>query len=92
MCGPMNTTSITSARYTLFLVDDYNGKMWLYLLKFKYEVFNEFQKFKALLEKKLGCHITTLKFDNGSEFCSKEFNNFCTKDGIKRQFTAPYTP
>jgi hypothetical protein len=58
--------------------------MWVYFLKLKSNVLNEFQKFKALVEKELGCHITTLRSNNEGEFFSKEFNNFCAKHEIKR--------
>jgi len=84
ICGPMNITSIIGARYFVLFVDDYSRKMWVYFLKLKYKVFNEFQKFKTLVEKESGCHITSLRFDNGGELCSKELNNFCAKYGIKR--------
>lgn len=30
--------------------------------------------------------------DNGGEFYSKEFMDFCAKHNIKRQFATPYTP
>ena len=33
-----------------------------------------------------------LRTDNGGEFCSKEFEEFCKKCGIARQKTTPYTP
>ena len=33
-----------------------------------------------------------LSTDNGGEFCSKEFEEFCKKCGIARQKTTPYTP
>jgi hypothetical protein len=92
VCGPMNTTSITGAKYFLLFVDDFSRKMWVYFFKLKYDVFKEFQNFKALVENESGCHITSLRSNNGGEFCSKEFNNFCAKHGIKRQYTTPYTP
>eukprot|EP00253_Pinus_taeda_P026369 PITA_26369 len=40
------------------------------------------------LEKK----IKVLRTDNGGEFYSKEFEEFCKKCGIARQKTTPYTP
>ena len=92
LCGPMNTASIISAKYFLMFVDDFSRKMWVYFLKLKFDVFEEFEKFKALVEKELGCQITSLRSDNGGEFCSKEFNNFCAKYGIQRQYTTSYTP
>ena len=39
LCGPMNTTSIISAKYFLLFVDDFSRKMWVYFLKLKYDVF-----------------------------------------------------
>ena len=32
-----------------------------------------------------------LRTDNGGEFCSKEFEEFCKKCGISWQKTTPYT-
>ena len=57
----------------------------MHFLKLKFDVFNEFQKFKALVEKESGCHITSFRSDNGGKFYSKEFNKFCAKHGIKKQ-------
>ena len=34
--------------------------------------------------------IKVLRTDNGGEFCSKEFEEFCKKCGIARQKTTPY--
>ena len=36
--------------------------------------------------------IKVLRTDNGGEFCSKEFEEFCKKCGIAWQKTTPYTP
>jgi len=38
-------------------------------------------------EKKIKC----LRTDNGGEYTSDEFDNFCQHEGIKRQFTTAYT-
>ena len=35
---------------------------------------------------------TTLVSDNGSNFCSEEFEDFLTKNGIHNRKTAPYHP
>jgi len=36
--------------------------------------------------------IKTLRTDNGIEYESNEFHDFCKEVGIKRETTTPYTP
>ena len=52
--------------------------MAVYLLKLKTDVFNEFKKFKALVEHQSEKRIIVLGSDNGGEFFSKDFIEFCT--------------
>eukprot|EP00253_Pinus_taeda_P023865 PITA_23865 len=58
----------------------------------KDEVFKWFRSFKAFVEDQTGKKIKTLRTDNGTEYESKEFNDFCREAGIKRETTVPYTP
>jgi transposase InsO family protein len=67
-------------------------KPWLYLLKFKDEVFNKFKEFKALIENLSERKIKIPRSDNGGEYTSKEFVNFCKDVGIKRELITPYNP
>ena len=36
--------------------------------------------------------IKVLRSDNGGEYTSRAFDDFCRQEGIKRQLTVPYTP
>jgi transposase InsO family protein len=36
--------------------------------------------------------IKCLRYDNGGEFTSKEFMDYCSSHGIKRQFSIARTP
>eukprot|EP00253_Pinus_taeda_P021493 PITA_21493 len=74
------------------LQDDFSRNTWIYFLKKKSEVFDRFKEFKALVENQTEKKIKVLRTDNGGEFCSKEFEEFCKKCGIARQKTTPYTP
>lgn len=65
---------------------------WIYLLKFKSETFENFRKFKALVEKQSGKSVKALRTDRGGEFLSQNFDEFCEENGIRRELTAPYTP
>jgi transposase InsO family protein len=61
-------------------------------LKTKDEVFSKFKEFKALIENLYERKIKILRSDNGGEYTSKEFVNFCKDVGIKRELTTPYNP
>ena len=64
----------------------------MYFLKMKDEVFEKFKEFKALVENLSQKRIKTLRSDNGGEFTSGEFNDYCKEVGIKRELTIPYNP
>ena len=51
-----------------------------------------FQEFKALVENQTRRRIRALRSNNGGEYTSKEFDEFCRQEGIRRQLTVPYTP
>lgn len=92
LCGPMRTESLGGSRYFLLFTDDYSRMSWVYFLQLKSETFENFKKFKALVEKQSGKDLKVLRTDRGGEFISKEFASFCDEEGIKRELTAPYTP
>jgi hypothetical protein len=88
----MPSSSIRGYVYYVSFIDDYSRKNWIYFLKTKDEVFNKFKEYKALIEKLSERKIKTLRSDNGGEYTSKEFVNFCKDVGIKRELTTPYNP
>ncbi|KAE8706015.1 putative ADP-ribosylation factor GTPase-activating protein AGD6 [Hibiscus syriacus] len=53
----------------------------------KSDVFSIFKNFKALVELDSGNKIKYFREDNGGEYTSEEFDEFCRKECIKRQFT-----
>jgi hypothetical protein len=55
-------------------------------------VFTHFLEFTKLVETKSGLKILTLRTDNGGEYKSIEFLNYCRNNGIKRYFTHSYSP
>lgn len=66
--------------------------MWVYFLEHKSEAFAVFVQFKKMVERQSNCRLKTLRTDRGGEFLSKEFSNYCSQKGIRRQLTARYTP
>ena len=71
LCGPMQTPSLASSHYMLNFIDDSTRKTWVYFLKYKSEVFENFFHFKALVEKQSGRHIKVIRTDRGGEYISK---------------------
>lgn len=74
------------------LVDDFTRRGWVYPLKHKNEAFERFKQWLILQENQTGRKLKVLRTDNGLEYCSKEFHDFCHKKGIARHLTVPGTP
>ena len=55
----------------------------------KDQTFSKLCEFKALVEKELGKNIKALRSDNGGEYVSEEFKDFCAAEGIKQELTTP---
>ena len=78
--------------YYVTFIDDYSRKTWIYFLKAKSEVFERFQEFKTLVENQTWKNIRVLRTDNGSQYTSNEFMEYCPAEGIKKEHTMPHTP
>ena len=84
--------SIGGEKYFVSFIDDYSRRCWVYPIKRKADVFSVFKVLKARVEPESGNKIKCLRTDNGGEYTGDEFDKFCKQEGIKRQFTAAYTP
>ena len=62
------------------------------MMKHKSQAFEKFKNWKVLIENQTGRKIKRLRTDNGLEFCSREFDDFCRDEGIARHYTVRYTP
>jgi len=92
LCGPITPSTPAHKRYVFVIIDDYSRYMWSILLKEKKEAFEKFKIFKEQVEQETRAKILTFRTDRGVEFTSKEFQNFCEINGIKRHLTTPYSP
>jgi hypothetical protein len=84
VCGPMSLASLNGSLYYVVFIDDCSQKSWIF--------FSRFQEFKALVENQTGKKIIVLRWDNGGEYTSKEFMDFCAGEGIRRELTLSYNP
>ncbi|XP_020114487.1 uncharacterized protein LOC109728471 isoform X3 [Ananas comosus] len=84
--------SVSGYKYYVIFIDDYSRFSWLYLLKFKHEVFDKFFEFKKMVENIFHSSIKIFQSDNGTEFVNDKFSSFCSQNGIIHRFSCPYTP
>ncbi|KAH9679155.1 hypothetical protein KPL71_026007 [Citrus sinensis] len=90
--GPTQTAFLGGARYFLSLIDDFSRMVWVFSLKNKDKVFEQFKNWKTLVETQTNRKVKRLRTDNGLEFCNKDFDDFCTKHGMVRHKTVRHTP
>ena len=74
------------------IVDDYSRKSWIYILKEKSGALKWFKIWCGEVELEKGCSLKVLRTDNGLEFVSREFDDFCSSKGMKRHKTVPANP
>lgn len=72
----MGTSLGIGSHYFVTFIDDSTRKLCVYFLKRKSNVFETFKKWRVVVENEIGCKLKCL---------SKEFKNYCAKNGIRRE-------
>jgi hypothetical protein len=90
--GPAQVSSLGGSYYYVTFIDDATRKTWVYCIRQKSDVFDTFKKWKALVENETGKKLKCLRSNNGGEYCSKEFDDYCSYHGIHREKKVPRTP
>ena len=92
VCGKMGEKLLSGSEYFLTFIDDKTRHVWVYILKHKYQVFERFLEWKALVERSTGRKLKALRTDNGGEFTSTEFKDYLKREGIRHELSVPKTP
>jgi hypothetical protein len=92
LCGPITPASVSGNKYFMLCVDDCTRWCSVFMLKSKDEAVKAFAKFKAQVENNCNDKIKVLRSDRGGEFLNEALQTICDQAGIRKQFTAPYTP
>ena len=85
LVGPTTTKGLKGEKY-------FTRMIVVCFLKNKSETFENFKIYKEMVENEMDSRIKCLRLDNGGEFTSKEFMDYCNNHGIKRQFSIARTP
>lgn len=92
VCGPMSTESLGGARFFVTFIDEATNYKYVYLLKYKSDVFERFKQYERAIANKFGENMKVLRSDNGTEYCNTCMQDYLKEKGIKFEPSAPYTP
>lgn len=91
--GPIKTPTENGERYYQVITDDYNHFTEVFLLRTKFEAESNLISYIRRIEARFGHKRTSqIRCDNGGEFTSDTFKNFCREQGIKLEYTITYSP
>ena len=90
--GPAQVQYLGGSNYYVTCIGDATRKTWFYCIRKKYDVFDTFKKWKSLAENETRKRLKCLKYDNGGEYYSKDFESYCSQNGICRENTIFGTP
>jgi hypothetical protein len=85
--GPV-LNSVGNKTYYVSFIDDFSKFTWIYLLKFKSEVFQRFQEFQKMVERIFDKNIITVQTDWGGEY--EKLNSFFKNIGITYHVSCPH--
>ena len=71
VCRPISNKYLGGHIYYVTFIDDHSRKAWIYLLKKKDEVFENFNEFRSKVETLTKRKIKNLRSENGGEYTSK---------------------
>ena len=80
--GPFPHISIIQAKYPLTFIDEFSRYCLVYFLKHKFEFFDLFKVFKALVKNQFGRRLKIPISDNGGECVKSKFIQYCKYIGI----------
>lgn len=90
--GPCSTKSLAGSAYFVVFKDDYSHMRFIYFLKQKSDVFENFKALINFAEKHCGHGIKILQTDNGTEFVNENMKKYMDGNGIRHRRSVPYTP
>jgi transposase InsO family protein len=90
--GPVTYLSIGGSKYGLVIVDDFSRFTWVFFLQDKSETQGTLERFLRRAQNEFELKVKKIRSDNGSEFKNLLVEEYLEEEGIKHEFSAPYTP
>jgi transposase InsO family protein len=92
LSGLITYISIGGSKYCFVIVDDYSRFTWVFFLQEKSQTHEILKKFLRRVQNEFGLRIKKIRSDNGTEFKNSQTEGFLEEEGIKHEFSSPYTP
>jgi transposase InsO family protein len=90
--GPVAYISIGGNKYGLVIVNDYSRFTWVFFLQGKSETQEVLKKFLRMAQNKFDAKVKKIRNENSTEFKNTQVEDFLDEEGIRLEFSAPYTP
>jgi hypothetical protein len=90
--GPVAYLSTGGSKYALVIVDDFSRFTWVFFLQDKSETQGTLKHFLRWAQNEFELKVKKIRSDNGSEFKNLQVEEYLEEEGIKHEFSAPYTP
>jgi hypothetical protein len=90
--SPIAYISIGGSKYCLVIVDDYSRFTWVFFLQEKSQTQETLKGFLRRAQNEFGLRIKKIRSNNGTEFKNSQIEGFLEDEGIKHEFSSPYTP
>jgi transposase InsO family protein len=89
--GPVAYISIGGNKYGLIIVDEYSYFTWVFFLQDKSETQDVLKIFLRRVKNEFDAKVKKIRSDNGTEFKNTQVEDFIDEEGIKYEFSTPYT-
>jgi hypothetical protein len=83
--------SIGRSKYCLVTVDDYSRFTWVFFLQEKSQTQETLKRFLRRAQNEFGLRIKKIRSGNETEFKNSQIEGFLKEEGIKHEFSSPYT-
>jgi transposase InsO family protein len=90
--GSISYISIGGSKYCLVIMDDYSRFTWVFFLQEKSQTQETIKRFLRRAQNEFELKIKKIRSDNGMEFKNSQMEGFLKEEGIKHEFSSPYTP
>jgi transposase InsO family protein len=84
--------SIDGSKYYLVIVDDYSRFTWVFFLQEKSQTQEPLKRFLRQAQNEFGLRVKKIRSNNGTKFKNSQIEGFLEEEGIKHEFSSPYTP